>query len=137
MNNAVLLTSNAVPITACFAGLIILLITLAAINTTRVRIATAGKWGESEARERIRRASRAHGNTLEHGLPVILLMLLYELLGGNAVLLCSIGSAFLGIRLLYIAGMLTKPGGGAMQVAAGLTYLVELGLIAVLLLHVF
>lgn len=66
-------------ITASFVVLIVLLLTLLAMNTTRLRF---GKGSSTDPADRalIRAASRAHGNTLEHGLPVLLLMFFYEVM---------------------------------------------------------
>lgn len=125
-------------VTASFALLIILLLTVLAMNTTRLRFGTARSTDPAD-RERVRRASRAHGNTLEHGLPVLLLMFFYEVNGGDVSTLCIVGTAFIAIRFVYVYGILTRPGGKPMQAGAGLTYLLEatlLGLLAWRLLQV-
>ncbi|MGH8529721.1 MAG: MAPEG family protein [Nevskiales bacterium] len=124
------------PITISFGVLILLLITVLAMNTTRNR----GKYTKSSDpadKEKIRRASRAHGNNLEHGLVVILLMLFYEVTGANAALLCSLATAYLLVRVSYAYGMLSKPGSIPMVVGAGLTYLIELILIVLVGINAF
>lgn len=116
------------PITISFGLLILLLITVLAINTTRNR----GKYTRSTDpadKEKIRRASRAHGNNFEHGVVVILLMLFYEVTGANAAVLCTLGTVYLVSRIAYAYGMLTRPGSPPMFIGAGVTYLIELTLI--------
>lgn len=116
------------PITIAFGTLIMLLVTLAAINTSRLRAKTP-RDATPEQSEALRRAVRTHGNNFEHGVPVILLMMFYELNEGNATVLCSIGIIYLAARLLYSYGFLTRPGGTPQIIAASITYLVELALI--------
>lgn len=118
-------------VTASFAVLIVLLLTLLAMNTTRLRFTKARSTDPAD-KEAIRRASRAHGNTLEHGLPVLLLMFFYEMYGGGVTTLCLIGTTFVAMRLVYVYGMLTKPGSLPMQFGAAITYLVELTLLGLL-----
>ena len=118
-------------VTASFAVLVILLITALAMNTTRLRFSKSRSTDPAD-KEAIRRASRAHGNTLEHGLPVLLLMFFCEVNGVGIATLCFIGTTFVLIRLVYAYGILTKPAGLPMQVGAGLTYLVELTLLLLL-----
>lgn len=118
-------------VTAAFAALIVLLLTILAINTTRLRFGK-GRSTDPGDRAQIRAASRAHGNTLEHALPVLLLMFFYEVNGGDTRLLCAIGIAFIVIRIIYVYGMLQRFGSRPMQLGAGLTYLLELVLLALL-----
>jgi uncharacterized membrane protein YecN with MAPEG domain len=119
-------------VTASFAVLIVLLLTVLAMNTTRYRFTRARSTDPAD-KEAIRRASRAHGNTLEHGLPVLLLMFFYEINGGGVSTLCIIGTVFVVARLIYVYGMLTKPASKPMQLGATLTYLIELILIGLLI----
>ncbi len=126
------------PITAAFALAILLLITLLAANTSRLRMRHRGS-KDPAAAEEIRRASRAHGNNLEHGIVVILLMLFCELSGAGAPLLGGAGAAYLLARLGYSYGYLTAPGRRAMFFGAAATYAIEAILIVrlgVLLLRV-
>ncbi len=118
-------------VTASFALLVILLLTGLAMNTTRLRF-TKGRSTDTADKEAIRRASRAHGNTLEHGLPVLLLMFFSEINGASLSVLCVIGTVFVAARLLYAYGMLKKPASQPMLVGASATYLVELSLLILL-----
>jgi uncharacterized membrane protein YecN with MAPEG domain len=124
------------PVTASFAVLIILLIVLLAMNTTRLRFTRARSTDPAD-KEAIRRASRAHGNTFEHGIPLLLLMFFYEIQGGEIRILCIIGTLFLLARAIYVYGMLTRPASQPMQLGASLTYLLELVLVGLLALKVF
>lgn len=118
-------------VTASFAVFIVLLLTLLAMNTTRMRFSKSRSTDPND-RDLIRRASRAHGNTLEHGLPVLLLMFFYEVNGGDTRILCAIGVAFIVIRFVYVYGMLQRFGSLPMRTGAGLTYLLELVLLGLL-----
>lgn len=119
------------PITIAFGTLILLLVTVLAINTTRMRRGTP-RDATPEQKEALRRAIRTHGNNFEHGVTVILLMMFYELSGANAATLCSIGVVYLATRLLYSYGYLSKPGSMPQIVSAGVTYLVEVTLIVLI-----
>ena len=121
------------PLTIVFGSLIILLITGLAMNTSRLRAAIR-RDSPPEQKEALRLASRTHGNNLEHGLPVILLMMFYEVSGGSAAVLCSIGTVYLTMRVIYSFGYLTKPGKLAQIVGAGVTYLTELVLVVLVLM---
>jgi uncharacterized membrane protein YecN with MAPEG domain len=120
------------PVTTSFAVIVGALLTALAINTTRLRL-RHGRDLSPSALEAIRRASRAHGNTLEHGLPLLLLMFLAEVNGVAAPWLCGIGSAFVVARALYVLGMLTRPTSMPMRIGAGGTYLLEIVLLSLLL----
>ncbi len=122
------------PITIAFGSLILLLITLLAVNTTRTRMKTP-RDPSPEEREALRRAMRAHGNNFEHGVPVILLLMFYELNGGEANVLCGLGTLYLLARLAYSYGFLSKPASLPQMLGAGVTYLIELALLGLLLIE--
>ncbi|MEZ4449758.1 MAG: MAPEG family protein [Nannocystaceae bacterium] len=125
------------PITASFAAIVGALLTALAINTTRLRL-RHGRNLTPEATESIRRASRAHGNTFEHGVPLLLLMFFAETHGAPHTWLCVIGTAFVVARFFYVYGMLTRPASTPMRIGAGSTYALEIVLLNVLvvtLLH--
>lgn len=124
------------PITISFGVVIIALVTLLAINTTRTRFKTPRE-PSAEQRETLRRAIRTHGNNFEHGVTVILLMLFYEVSGGSATVLCSLAAAYLLLRVIYSYGYLTKPASLPQQVGAGGTYLIELALVVLVLIAAF
>jgi uncharacterized membrane protein YecN with MAPEG domain len=119
------------PISASFALLIGALLTALAINTTRLRL-RHGRDRSQGALEQIRRASRAHGNTLEHGLLVLLLLFFAETHGASAAALCLLGALFVLARISYVFGMLTRPTSTPMKIGAGLTYTLEITLLSLL-----
>ena len=125
------------PVTAVHVALFGALITVLAINTTRCRM-RGGKSPDPAAKEAIQRASRAHGNTLEHGLVLLLVLLCAELNGGSATWIWWLGGGFLVARLFYVYGMLTRPVSPPMRFGAGATYALEIvaiNYLAVLLLR--
>ena len=119
------------PITASFAAIIGAMLTALAINTTRVRL-RSGREPTPEATEAIRRASRAHGNALEHGLPVLLLMFFAETHGAAHLGLCVVGTLFVIARVFHAYGMLTRPRSLPMRIGAGSTYALEIVLLNLL-----
>ena len=119
------------PITVLFGGLIIGLIIILAMNTTRTRMKTP-RDPSAEQKEALRRAIRTHANNFEHGIPVILMMMFYEINVGDSTVLCGIGMTYLLSRVIYSLGYYTKPGAMLQQVGAGVTYLVELTLLVLL-----
>ena len=119
------------PITATYTALLLGLVTVLALNTSRLRVRSR-RAPERVTKEAIGRASRAHGNTLEHTLPLLLLLFFCESYGVAASLLCSIGAAFLVARLLYVYGMLTRPASPPMFAGATVTYALELLLVGLL-----
>ena len=54
----------------------------------------------------LRNAVRAHGNAVEHILPFIILLWMYETAGGPAASVHALGLTFLVARLLHATGML-------------------------------
>lgn len=113
------------PVTSVHVALFGVLITALAINTTRYRV-RGGREPDAHTKEMTQRASRAHGNTLEHGMPVLLILLCTELNGGSAAWIGALGAVFLISRVSYAYGMITRPVSPPMRIGAGLTYLVEI-----------
>ncbi|MCA9660245.1 MAG: MAPEG family protein [Myxococcales bacterium] len=124
------------PITATFALFLGVGLTGLAINTTRLRV-RFGRDLDKPAKEAIRRASRAHGNTVEHGLTVTVLMFFAETHGVGAAWLQAIAALFLGARVLYAFGYLTRPTSPPMQIGAATTYALEILLLNLLALALF
>lgn len=114
------------PVTSAHVDLFGALITVLAIFTTRARMRGARTPDAPAAKEAIQRASRAHGNTLEHGIVMLLVLLCAELNGGSAAWICWLGTGFFVARLFYVYGMITRPVSPPMRFGAGLTYAVEI-----------
>ncbi|HRI10077.1 MAG TPA: MAPEG family protein [Nannocystaceae bacterium] len=119
------------PITATFTAIFAAMLTALAINTTRQRL-RYGRDRTQAATEAIRRASRAHGNTLEHALPLLLVLFFAETHGAAREWLCGLGGAFVLARASYVYGMLTRPTSPPMRLGAGATYSIEVAAIGVL-----
>lgn len=119
------------PVTATFVFFLGVLLTALAINTTRRRM-HFGRNLDGPAKESIRRASRAHGNSLEHGLVFTLLLFFAELQGVEATWLQGLAGAFLLARLSYVFGYYNKPVSTPMRIGAGVTYVLELVLLNLL-----
>lgn len=113
------------PVTSVHVALFGALITALALYTSSCRI-RGGRNPDAAAKEAIQRASRAHGNTLEHGMVVLLLMLCAELNGGSEAWLRWIGGLFFAARLFYVYGMLKRPVSPPMRFGATLTYALEI-----------
>lgn len=114
------------PVTSAHAALFGALLTALAINTTRCRLRARRHPDPVAAKEAIGRASRAHGNTLEHGMVVLLVLLCAELNGASSAWICWLGTLFFVARLFYVYGMITRPVSPPMRFGAGLTYAVEI-----------
>ena len=90
-----------------YAGLLGLLLAALGINTSlhRLRTRAFSDFGNDDT---LRRASRAHGLSLEHGLPLVLFLCVLELQGMGKATIDLLGCALLAGRLLHTAGILLK-----------------------------
>jgi len=116
---------------ATFVLFLGILLTALAINTTRLR-RRFGRNLDADAKEQIRRASRSHGNTIEHGMLFAILLFSSELQGADLCLLKTLGALFIAARVVYAYGYYSRPVSLPMQIGAGLTYALELVLLNVL-----
>ena len=107
------------------------LLTALAINTSRLR-RRFGRDLDADAKESIRRASRTHGNTLEHGVVFALLLYFSELQAVSPTLLKVVAALFIIARLAYAFGYYRRPVSVPMQIGAGLTYALEILLLNLL-----
>jgi len=92
-------------LTAYFAIPLALLIVGLALNVSRVRIDKKISVGDGGDKALIG-ATRAHGNAIENIPLVLVLMLIYELQGGNASVILAIGVVFMVARFLHAVGMI-------------------------------
>lgn len=120
--------------TALFAALSGLLLTTLAGLTSRLRVKYKTFSGYGDHID-LQRMSRAHGVSLEHLLPMLLLLLLLELCGANRWLIDAFGTVMLSSRLLHVGGFL---GGSHRLRVSGMagTYGTEAALAISLLLRV-
>ncbi|MCB9506160.1 MAG: MAPEG family protein [Myxococcales bacterium] len=108
---------------ALYAGAGVLLLTLLALNVSRVRIAERVANGDGGSRA-LKKAIRAHMNSVEHLVPFGLVVAGLGQVGADTRLVTALAAAMLAARVGHAASML----GSRFQVrrwAAGLTYVVE------------
>jgi uncharacterized membrane protein YecN with MAPEG domain len=90
-----------------FVALLFLFVTLLALNTSRNRLRTRVFFGDG-GDEPLRRASRAHGNAIEHVTVIAILLVLLELQGVGRAWIVGIGAAALAARALHAAAFIGK-----------------------------
>jgi len=107
------------PITALYAGILALVLTALAINVTvhRWRVRVPIGQGTDPLMARV---IRVHGNAVEYIPVALLLMLLYEINGGRALLLHTAGITLTVGRILHAWG-LTRMARPNLSRAAGQT----------------
>lgn len=115
-----------------YAGLSVLLITALAMNVSRVRMQEQIGNGDG-GNSRLRKAIRAHMNTIEHALPFGLIVIALALQEQSQTLLAIMAFGFLGVRIANSYSMLGSKF-RLRQITAALTYLFQvIGAISVLL----
>lgn len=101
----------------------VLLITALAMNVSRVRMKE--KIGNGDGNNvSLKKAIRAHVNTLEHVLPFALVVFVLSQIGLQKLYLAIFALGFVIIRVLHSYGMLASKF-KIRQMSAGLTYLFE------------
>lgn len=104
------------PVTAIYAGLAGLLLTLCAMRVPPLRMKLRQSLGDGGHAD-LQRAMRLHGNAAEH-IPITLILLgLVEGLGGAPWLLHLIGGTLLLGRLLHAAALWRTGGPSRLRVA--------------------
>ena len=88
-----------------FVGGVLLLVTLLAMNVTRLRFKVGVRLGDGGVRS-LGLAIRAHGNALEHGLLLSVALVLAEAAGLRTAWVVGFGCAILIARLTHAAGFL-------------------------------
>lgn len=116
----------AVPVTALYGAVNVLLTLALGMNVSRLRgkyKQPSGDGGHAE----LAVAIRAHGNNAEH-VPLLLIVLLAaELSGGSSTMLHVFGGALIVSRVLHAVGLLQRK--GAIQVSGALsTYVLQAAL---------
>ncbi|MEM9342788.1 MAG: MAPEG family protein [Pseudomonadota bacterium] len=86
------------PISTVVAGVLGLWLVILSGNVIRLRQASGVSLGTGEDR-RLTRAVRAQGNLTEYAPMFVVLLVLAELQGGNAIVLACLGAVFLAGRL--------------------------------------
>lgn len=107
-----------------YSGLAVLLLTLLALNVSRLRISHKVANGDG-GNISLKKAIRAHGNAVEHILPFGLAILGLSFMEIKSAILAVLVFGFLGIRLLHAYSLLSATF-NLRRVAALTTYLFEL-----------
>ena len=107
-----------------YAGLSVLLITLLALNISRLRIKNKVANGDGNNKI-VAKAIRAHMNSLEHVLPFTLLLFVLQGQPISEVLFTILAFGFLVVRVLHSYSMLSAKF-KLRQITAALTYFFEL-----------
>lgn len=114
--------SSPVPYATLYAAFIGLLILALGLNTSLRRM-KAGVYKGDGGNDGVHRASRAHGLAVEHGVLLIVLLLLLELQGTSPRTVMATGVAIILVRTWAAFSTLRLLGGGAIPPA--LTYALE------------
>jgi uncharacterized protein len=116
---------------AVFSGLSLLLLTGLAVNVSLSRLRHKVFLGDGEIKA-LQVAIRTHSNALEHLVPLLLLLILYELLGGSKTIVDGLGLGILVWRTAHAVGYLGRLG-SVQQFGSYGTYLMELVLPALVI----
>jgi uncharacterized membrane protein YecN with MAPEG domain len=108
---------------AIFCGLGILFLTGLAINISRMRVRHRIFLGDGDVAA-LQIAVRTHGNALEHLMPMLFLLVIYELLGARKLLVDIFGAVILIARFTHAAAYLAH-WSTLRRVGVALTYSVE------------
>lgn len=128
---------NVPVVSGLYAALYALLILALAINVIRLRRRYGVGIGDG-GHEPLARACRAHANAVENIPMIALLLVLFELGGGPAVLVHAFGATLLLARIWHAYGLNRRSGVSAGRFHGTLaTWLVILGLVGALILRAF
>ena len=122
-----LISANALTHSPLFVGLLSLLLLALGLNSSRLRV-KLGIYRGDGGNPAMAAAERAHGNTLEHAVPLMILLVLLELSGVAKGTIVALGTVAVLVRVLRAGGMLMRVRPIGMTGVVG-TYLLE-GLMA-------
>lgn len=122
-------------ISAGFVASYALLLAGLAIFVSLGRISKKISLGDNGDRELLRR-QRAHGNSVEHAVVMIPLVILYEMRDGALHFLAAIAALFLIVRVIHAFALIERTNSLARRVTAGITYLLEITLAIALFLTI-
>lgn len=123
------------PVTALYASLLAILLLVLAAYVVRTRIREKVPLGDASNKAMLR-AVRVHANAVENIPIALVLMLLLELNGGNAVALHAYGEVLFVGRVMHAWGMVQQNTVNRWrQFGTALTWLVTLGLSVSLLVR--
>jgi uncharacterized membrane protein YecN with MAPEG domain len=122
-------------VTPVVAAVLVLLIWVFGLRVTRLRRRLGVRFGDGGQPE-LQTAYRLHGNLVEHGMPLLVLLLIWEIQGASRVALTIAGATIVVSRLLHAFGFGARI--RTVHVAgAALTYFMEATLSVAVLLAVF
>lgn len=124
------------PISSAFTASLAILITVLAINVSRYRRVSRVSLGTGDD-HKLNRLVRAHGNTVEHAVVMVPLILLYEYNGGNLDIAAALAAAFLLTRIVHAWAVSEKATTRRRLASAGISYLLELLAAVLVLAQVF
>src|SRR5258708_18793197 len=97
-----------------YVGLLMMLVLLLGLNASRMRVKLKIYLGDG-GNKAMAAAERAHGNTVEHAMPLAILLVMMEVTGAPKSAIPVLGSLAVAARALRSGGMLAR------LKAAGLT----------------
>jgi len=118
------LSMTAVTHAPLFVGLLALLLVGLGLNASRLRVKLRIFRGDG-GNPAMAAAERAHGNTVEHALPLMVMLVVLELMGVGKSSIVLLGTLMVLARVLRAAGMLAHIRAVGMT-GVVLTYLLEL-----------
>lgn len=121
--------------TAFFTAVCGLILVSLALRTSLLR----GRYGVYEGygdHVDLQRTSRAHGVSVEHAVPMLLMLLLLELSGASRTEVDTFGAIIAGSRVVHVIGFLRFGRGRVRRAGMTLTYACELALVIALLVRV-
>ncbi|WOE75013.1 MAPEG family protein [Alterisphingorhabdus coralli] len=92
------------PVTALTAAILAIMILATAISTVRERFKAGVPFGDGEV-DTLTKASRAHGNLVEHAPLGVIMIGLLEMVPANHWILTGIAALFLASRAAHIVGI--------------------------------
>jgi len=116
------------PLASGLVAALCALTTLLALNVSWGRIVHRVPHGEGPNHE-LSRSIRAHGNSVEHLVPLGLMLLAAGLLRAPAIAVGILGGAAIVARVLLSYGILAKGRFSFRRIGAWSTYAIELGLV--------
>ncbi len=120
---------------AVFSSLTLLLLFGLAVNVSLRRLRHQVFLGDGQVKA-LQVAIRTHGNALEHLLPMLLLLVLYELLGGSKAVVDVLGLVILASRIAHATGYLGRMG-LVQRIGVFGTYFTELALPILVMVKAF
>ena len=95
--------SRVLYVTPIVAAILVLLMTGLGMRVTRLRRRLRVRFGDG-GDPQLQTACRLHGNLVEHGTPLLVLLLIWELQGASKIAVATAGAAIVIARVLHAVG---------------------------------